>query len=152
VAGIAASYRIGPSDFFTSDDLAADAETLKGQIAVLDGLNWDGVSQALFDSWLQYLSDFNRFYSGTFVSNWFGAGWNNSNRDELIQLERRYLDFLSRWEKESGEPAPGGVVNPSTGTKDSFADHLKDQLPETGDLLIWVGVLVAIVVVINLLD
>jgi hypothetical protein len=29
---------------------------------------------------------------------------------------------------------------------------LKDQLPETGDLLIWVGVLVAIVVVINLLD
>ena len=133
MAGVAPTYRIGPSDFFTSADLEEDAKTLDGQMRVLDGLSWDNATQALFDSWNAFYAQWRGFYSRTFTDAWFGAGWNNGNRDELVQMERRFLNFVEQWQKEEGATFPGGVVSASTGTLDSLGDHIKDQLKKLPD-------------------
>jgi len=125
--GISPTYRIGPSDVFTSDDLLADANILNGQMNSLDSQNWDRPSQATFDGWNAFLQDWRAFYRSTFF-NFLGAGWNNGNRDELIQFETRFATFAASYQRESGNALPGGVVAPSTGSKATLAQHLLDQL------------------------
>lgn len=151
--GIAPSYRIGPSDFFTSGDLEADAGTLNTQIGVLDGLSWDRVSEGLWDQWIAFLGQWKGWHKSTFVDAWFGAGWNNSNRDQLIQFERRYLAIVAQWERESGQAFPGGVIDVSTGTQDTLGDHLTDQLKKVSPgagAIGFAGLILAILVVVFL--
>jgi hypothetical protein len=147
MGGIAAQYRIGPSDLFSSSDLEADANTLKGQIEILDGLDWTAASQGLFDSWNGFLSDWKRFYNDTFTTAWFGAGWNDSNRDQLIQLERRFIAFAAQWQQESGQTFPGAVIDPSSGAKDTLGQHLADQLGALGPGAWSVTTIIVVIVV-----
>jgi len=123
-----ATYRIGPSDFFTSADLLADAKTLNGQVNGLNNQNWDRPSQELFDAFQAFLSEWRAFYSDTFGGLFNFSAFNNSNRDQLIQFEQRFATFAEQYESQSGQRLPGGVVAPSEGTKDSFGNHLKNQL------------------------
>lgn len=122
-----ATYRIGPSDFFTSDDLAADAATLDRQIGLLDDQDLTTVSQSYFDGWQDFVSEWKKFYSSTFF-NFIGAGWNDSNRDQLVQFENRFSTWASQYTTETHQALPGGVIAPSTGAKDTFGDHLGNQL------------------------
>jgi hypothetical protein len=124
---MSAMYRIGPSDFFTSDDLAADAATLDRQIGLLDDQDLDTVSQEFFDGWLAFVSEWKKFYSSTFF-NFLGAGWNNSNRDQLVQFENRFATWAAQYTTETKKVLPGGVIAPSSGTQDTFGDHLGNQL------------------------
>jgi len=148
MAGIAPTYRIGPSDIFTSGDLAADAETLNSQVNSLDDQNWDKPDQALFDGWTAFMSEWRSWYRGTFF-NFLGAGWNNGNRDQLIQFETRFGTFAADYARQSGNNLPGGVVAPSTGTKDGLGDLIKNQLqPLIPSIPVAVGVLVVFVAVV----
>jgi hypothetical protein len=151
MAGIAPSYRIGPSDVFTPGDLSADAATLNNQINALDNLDWTKPSQALFDAFFAFKSEWRTWYTETF-SGWlgaFGAAFNDGNRDELIQFEIRFATFAVQYAAESGNTLPGGVVQPSTGAKDTLGQHLADQLQplvpslDMGKVLIAVGLVVA---------
>jgi len=145
----AATYRIGPSDFFTSADLLADAKTLNGQINALNNANWDRPSQALFDGFQGFLSEWRGFYSDTFGGLFNFSALNNSNRDQLIQYESRFNTFAAEYASQTGNALPGGVIAPSTGTKDTFADHFKAQLQplipqfDIGNVLIVVGLVAA---------
>jgi|SRR4029078_12047 len=129
MAGITGSYRIGPSDFFTSDDLLADASTLNDQINRLDSQNWDNPSQGLYDAFQSFLSEWRKYYKNTFggMFGGFFAAFNNSNRDELIQFEQRFQSFVQQYQTETGTSIPD-VVAPSSGTKDGLGDHLRNQL------------------------
>lgn len=142
-----ATYRIGPSDFFTSADLLADAKTLNGQINALDSANWDKPPEDLFASWNAFLSEWRGFYStvfGGFFGNW--SAINNSNRDQLVQFEERFQTFSQQYQQATGRALPGGVVAPSSGTKDGLGDHLLNQLQplipslDIGNVAIVVGV------------
>jgi len=123
-----ATYRIGPSDYFTSDDLLADAKTLNGQINALDGANWDKTPQSLFDGFQTFMSEWRAFYKQTFGGLFNFSAWNNGSRDELIQFETRFATFAQQYENSSGQQLPGGVVGVSSGTKDGFGDHILNQL------------------------
>jgi|SRR6516164_795145 hypothetical protein len=122
------AYRIGPSDIFTSGDLLADANTLNGQMNSLDDQDFTKVSQALFDGWNSFLQEWRAFYKSTFGGLFNTSAWNNGNRDELIQFESRFAAFADQYKTESGNSLPGGVVNVSSGTKDTLGDQLKNQL------------------------
>lgn len=124
----APTYRIGPSDFFNSADLAADARVLNGQINGLDDANWDRPPQDLFDAWNAFKAEWRKFYSSTFDGTFNFSAWNNSNRDQLIQYEQRFAAFAAQYQQASGHTLPGAVVAPSSGTKDSFGDHIRNQL------------------------
>ena len=148
--GITPSYRIGPSDFFTGDDLKADAATLNDQINRLNDQNWDKPSQGLFDAFQSFLSEWRRYYSNTFggIFGGFFVALNNGNRDELIQMETRFQRFAVDYENESGISVPD-IVAPSTGTKDGLGEHIKNQLqpilPSVNITYVIVGVVVAVV-------
>jgi len=125
-----ATYRIGPSDFFTPGDLAADARTLNGQINALDDANWDSIPDDLFQAWNGFLSEWRTFYSasfGGFFTN-LSTALNDGNRDQLIQFETRFATFAAQYQGASGKALPGGVVNVSTGAKDNFGSQLLNQL------------------------
>jgi hypothetical protein len=154
MAGIAPSYRIGPSDFFTPGDLQADSRTLNDAVNRLDDSDWTKPSQALFDAWTSFIPEWRGFYTGNFLG-WtdaFLASLNDSTRDQLIQFETRFLDFVAQYQQQTGIALPD-VVQPSTGAKDTLADHLKNQLGplvpslDSGKLLLVVGLVVAGVVV-----
>jgi hypothetical protein len=128
MAGIAPTYRIGPApDVFTSDDLAADANTLNSQINELDDADWSKPPQDLFDGWNSFVDEWRGFYRSTFF-NFFGAAWNDSNRDQLIQFETRFGTFAEQYKAASGNQLPGGVIAPSTGNKDTLGNQLLNQL------------------------
>jgi hypothetical protein len=153
VAGIVAAYRIGPSDVFTTGDLAADAATLDGQISSLDNQDMTKVSAAFFDGWNAFVSEWRRFYTSVFVNSFWGAGWNDSNRDQLIQFETRFGVFAEQWAQQTAQTLPGGVVAPSTGTKDTLGDQISHQLQPLSALgreywpwLVGVGVVLALYV------
>jgi hypothetical protein len=123
-----ATYRIGPSDHFTSGDLEADAATLDRQIALLDDQDMNAVSQDFFDGWFAFVAEWKKFYADVFLNSFWGAGWNNGNRDQLVQFENRFGTWSSQYTTETNRSLPGGVIAPSTGTKDGFGDHLANQL------------------------
>jgi hypothetical protein len=154
MSGITAAYRIGPApDLFLSDDLAADALTLDGQIKSLDNQDMTKVSASYFDGWNAFVSEWRRFYSSVFLNSFFGAGWNDSNRDQLIQFETRFGTFAEQWAQQTAQVLPGGVVAPSTGNKDTLGDQLHAQLSPLAALgreywpwLVGVGVVIALYV------
>lgn len=132
---ISPAYRIGPApDVFTSGDLAQDALTLDGQIKSLDNQDMTKVSQSFFDGWNAFVSEWRRFYTSVFVNSFFGAGWNDSNRDQLVQFETRFGTFAEQWSQQTAHQLPGGVVAPSTGNKDTLGDQLHAQLAPIGAL------------------
>jgi hypothetical protein len=122
------AYRIGPSDLFTSDDLLADANTLNGQMNLLDNQDFTGVSQSLFDAWNSFLQEWRTFYSGTFGGLFNTSAWNDSNRDQLIQFETRFGTFASDYAGETNTVLPGGVIAPSTGAQDTLGAQIRNQL------------------------
>ena len=140
-----AAYRIGPSDFFTPSDLLADANTLNNQVNRLNDQDWTKPSQALFDAFQNYLSEWRRFYSGM----GFFSALNNSNRDQLIQMEQRFEAFAENYQSEAGVTVPD-IVNVSTGSKDGLGDHIKNQLqpllPSVNIVYVIAAILVAGVV------
>lgn len=151
MAGIAPSYRIGPSDVFAPEDLSADAATLNNQINALDNLDWTNPTQALFDAFFAFKAEWRTWYTSTF-SGWlgaFGAALNDGNRDELIQFETRFGTFATQYASESGNQLPGGVVAPSTGAKDTLGQQIANQLQplvpslNIDHVLIAVGLVVA---------
>jgi hypothetical protein len=123
-----ATYRIGPSDVFTSADLEADAATLDRQMSLLDDQPMDAVSQEFFDGWLAFRAEWKKFYADVFLNSWIGAGWNNGNRDQLVQFENRFGTWSAQYSTEAKRSLPGGVIAPSTGTQDGLGDHLGNQL------------------------
>lgn len=143
-------YRIGPSDFFLPGDLQADARTLNDAVNRLDDADWTLTNQALFDAWTSYIPEWRGFYTGNFLG-WtdaFFASLNDSSRDQLVQFETRFSDFVAQYQQQTGIGLPD-VVNPSTGAKDTLADHLKNQLGplipswNSGTVLLVAGLLVA---------
>jgi hypothetical protein len=126
-------YRIGRSDFFTSGDLQADAATLDRQIALLDNQDMTKVTQTWFEGWQAFWSEWKRFYSDVFLNSIIGPGWNDSNRDQLIQFEERFGQWEPQWEAQSSQKLPGGPpIAPSTGAQDGLGDHLANQLRPIG--------------------
>lgn len=123
-----ATYRIGPSDTFTSGDLEADAATLDRQMTLLDDQPMEAVSDEFFDGWNAFRAEWKKFYADVFLNSFWGAGWNNGNRDQLVQFENRFATWSAQYTTESNRSLPGGVIAPSTGTKDTFGDHLGNQL------------------------
>ncbi len=123
------AYRIGPSDFFTSADLLADAKTLNGQINGLNDANWDAPPELLFASFQAFLSDWRGFYSSTFdgiFGNW--SGLNDANRDQLIQFEQRFAELAAAYQDATGARLPVSVIAPSSGAKDTFGSQILNQL------------------------
>ncbi len=142
-----ATYRIGPSDFFTPNDLAADAETLQAQILALDPLIVDAAPMEFFDQWTHFETAWRTFYEqhfGGFVSNLLTA-FNDANRDDLIRYETQFASF----EQQAKEFGVGLVapVGPSSGAKDNIGAQLAAQgLPGTGTLVILAVAAIALIV------
>jgi hypothetical protein len=91
------------------------------------------------------------FYSDNFTG-WgdaFLASLNDSNRDQLIQFESRFGNFAAEYQNATGKPLPGGVVDVSTGAKDTLGDLIANQLQplipsvNVGKVLLVVGLVVA---------
>jgi hypothetical protein len=125
-----ATYRIGPSDFFTPDDLASDARTLNGQVNSLDNANWDNAPGDLLDAWDSFLAEWRGFYTssfGGFFTN-LATALNDANRDQLIQYEIRFATFAEQYQAATSKALPGGVVQASTGAKDNIGSHILNQL------------------------
>lgn len=125
-----AMYRIGPSDLFTPGDLAADANTLNGQINTLDNQDWTTPSQPLFDVWNSFVSEWRRFYSssfGGFFTN-LATAINDANRDQLIQFESRFATFAQQYQASTSQQLPGGVIDVSSGSQDTLGAQIVHQL------------------------
>jgi len=124
-----ATYRIGPDDFFTGDDLNADAQTLEGMVKLLDAKvegNPD-VPKDLVTAWVLFQSQWEGWYYSTFVgSSFLGNLWtalNDGNRDQLIQFENRFADLASQL-ANNGVSAPGVDVVGSQGAPDTVASFV----------------------------
>lgn len=128
-----ATYRIGPSDFFTGGDLKADADTLDAQVKTLDAQveGNEAIDQASVDAWTAWLTQWRAFYNdefGGFFRNFLTA-LNDSNRDQLIQYETTFANFASQFAR-AGAAVAGGVVAPSSGSKDTLGDQLEQQVKD----------------------
>lgn len=123
-----ATYRIGPADLFDSGDLLADANTLNGQMNLLDNQDMTKVSQSFFDGWNAFLSEWRRFYSDTFGGFFNFSALNDSNRDQLVQFETRFATFATQYTSETNNVLPGGVIAPSSGAQDTIGAQIRNQL------------------------
>jgi len=146
----AATYRIGPSDFFTAGDLEADASTLDGQVQALDAVIATGnVPPDFDDSWLSWVTTWNSFRSDHFdgfFSGFFSA-LNDSNRDQLISFENQFQQWRSQAAGYGQTPA-GPDIEPSTGAGDTFGKHVANQLGGLPSLSSFTWVIVAGVVLL----
>jgi hypothetical protein len=150
---MAATYRIGPSDFFLPGDLKADAELLNSQVDALDAsIDPLQASDTFRDGWevfrRRWKDFFDDHFGGYLSSVW--ASLNNSNRDELISFERQFVSWSTE-AKQQGIDPPGPTIEPSTGTADTFGAHLNQQikdagLPDLSTLLIGAAIIVGLVV------
>ncbi len=150
------TYRIGPSDFFTPGDLAADAQTLDGQVDELD-TQVEGntnVDQTLQDQWTAFHTEWKAFYAdnfGGFFTNLFTA-LNDANRDQLIQEETKFSNFAAQFAQAGVASIAGGVVAPSAGSGDTIGAQTAAQLkglptPSTSTIVIVVVAIVVLVIV-----
>lgn len=135
-----ATYRIGPSDFFTPGDLEADADTLNTQINqvddAMDGNN--AIPQNLWDGWQDFLSSWKKFYSssfGGFFTN-LETALNDANRDQLIQFETQFGNWTSQL-APYGVSVPGGQIGVSAGSQDTLANHVRNQLDKLAPYVSW---------------
>jgi hypothetical protein len=143
-----ATYRIGPSDFFTPGDLSADADTLNGQVEELDAQLDEGDPPVEFqDQWTHYQTSWATFYKahfGGFFSSLFTA-LNDANRDDLIRYETQFGDFQRQAKAYGAElVAP---VGPSSGSGDTIGRQLEAQgLPSTTTLVVLAAAVIAVLI------
>ena len=147
-----ATYRIGPSDFFTPGDLRADAATLDSQVQGLDAVLATGnVPPDFHDSWLSWVTRWNTFradhFDGFFAG--FFAALNDSNRDELISYENQFQQWRSQ-AAGFGQTPPGPDIEPSEGAGDTLGKHAANQLSGLPSLSSVTWILVAGAVVLLL--
>lgn len=138
MAAAAATYRIGPSDFFTPGDLKADADTLNGQVEDLDNQieGNESVDSTEVEQWVAFQGRWGAFYTSNF-GGFFSSlltSLNDANRDQLIQYEKDFGNFAAAF-APSGVALAGGLVQPSTGSKDTIGDQLKQQTENAPDIL-----------------
>lgn len=145
-----ATYRVGPSDFFTPGDLSADADTLEGQVSALDRQieGNEGASVEFSDQWTAFLTSWRAFYNahfGGFFSTFFSA-LNDSNRDDLIRYENQLGAFEAQAQGFGASlVAP---VDPSTGSKDTIGDQLAAQgLPGVSSFVLIAAAVVVVLLV-----
>lgn len=147
-----ATYRIGPSDFFTGGDLAADADTLDQQASDLDAQveGNEQVDQNLHDQWGAWLTSWRSFKSdhfGGFFSNLLSA-LNDGNRDQLIQFEKTFANFAQQFQSTAQVNLAGGIIQASSGSGDTIGAQLNQQLGgDTSGLATKVIVVMVLVVV-----
>ena len=143
----AATYRIGPSDFFTPGDLQADAATLDAQVEVLDDeIESGGAPPGFVDQWTVWVQQWRAFrddHFGGWVSSFFSA-LNDSNRDDLIRFETQFSSFSKRAASFGADVV--APVDPSTGSKDTLGEHLRDQAEGATGLFPSTGAIVAMAV------
>lgn len=147
-----ATYLIGPSDFFTSGDLEADAKTVNSQIAALDTAieGNEAIPTSFQDGWGLWVMQWRAFYADKFEGFFdFLVALNNSNRDALISFERQLADWLAQAAALGARPA-GPTIAPSQGTQDTLAAHLKKQSPSLGLPDVSTIVVVLVVVIVGL--
>lgn len=149
-----ATYRIGPSDFFTPGDLAADADTLNGQVTALDQQveGNDQIDQSAMDQWTAWLAEWKAFYAdkfGGFFSDLITA-LNDANRDQLIQYETTFGNYAAQF-ASAGASVAGGVVAPSTGSKDTIGDQVAQQVKDAPSGLLPSSTTIVVVLVLVLL-
>jgi hypothetical protein len=150
VAAAAPKYRIGPSDFFTPGDLAADAQTLNGQVDELDTQiegNTD-VDQSLVDQWTAFHAEWKGFFAdefGGFFRNLF-TSLNDANRDQLIQYETIFNNFYAQLQQYN-VGLSGGAVVPSDGSGDTLGEQVNNQLKDLPSPTATATSIVAIIVV-----
>jgi hypothetical protein len=129
-----ATYRIGPSDFFTPGDLTADANTVQAQVDVVNQqvTGNESAPSDFVDQWNAFETHWKGFYAdhfGGFFSSWFSA-FNDSNRDELISYENQLAAFQKQAQGFGADIiAP---VAPSTGAGDTLGAQLGKQLAGAG--------------------
>lgn len=147
-----ATYRIGPSDFFSGGDLSADADAVQAQIEVLDRelSGNEGAPPDFLDQWTAWEGQWRAFYTqhfGGFFSNLFSA-LNDSNRDDLIRYENQLATFIDHSKAFGADVV--APLTPSTGAKDNLGDQLRAQglqLPSISTIvLLAVAVIVAMLV------
>ena len=143
----AGTYRVGPSDFFTPDDLASDAKTLDAQIKALDSLLQDApdAPEAWFDAWNVFYAKWWAFFKDHF-SGWFTnfvTAFNDSNRDELVSFEQQFETWASQAADYGAKLPDGSRVGPRDKSGDSLDNHLKGLgLPDLNSISLLVGVVV----------
>lgn len=146
------TYRVGPSDFFTSGDLSADAQTVQSQVQILDSqLTGNELVPVDFaDQWTSFERQWGAFYADHF-SGFFSTlltAFNDANRDDLIRYESQLAAFQERAAAFGAQNyAP---VGPSSGAKDNIGAQLAAQgLPSTTSILLIAAALVAVIVVLK---
>lgn len=125
-----ATYRIGPSDFFTPGDLTADANTVQAQVDVLHQLvnGNESVPPDFSDQWQAFETHWKGFYAdhfGGFFSSWFSA-FNDANRDELISYENQLQAFQAQAQGFGANIID--EVGPSSGSGDTLGRQAGAQL------------------------
>lgn len=141
----AATYRIGPGDFFTPGDLAADADTLDGQVNALDAA-LDGneqAPQAWFDQWNAFVTQWRRFKSATFGGFFanFLTALNDDNRDQLVSFERQFQTWADQ-ASGYGVTIGGGVIQEAQPP----TNNLLPSLPSSGTVIVVLVLLVLLMV------
>jgi hypothetical protein len=149
----AATYRIGPSDFFTPGDLQADAQTLDAQVSQLDQQILANTSPDFSGSWEAWVSGWRSFYGdhfGGYFSS-FLSSWNDSNRDALISYENQFSTW-SQQAQQQGAQSYGPTIQPSTGSGDTLGAHLAAQgLPSAGGITALVVAVIVLIVVFGVM-
>lgn len=150
---MAATYRIGPSDVFTGGDLEADADTLDAQVEALDS-QIEGNENApgdWVDQWVNWQGGWKAYKAQHFggVLDSFLSALNDSNRDDLIRYENQFASFATA--AGSFGATVVAPVAPSTGSGDTLAAQLKNQLgpliPSATELVVIAVAVVVILVV-----
>ena len=128
-----ATYRIGPTDFFTGADLHADAITLNSQVTALDRLvegipqGQDPLGSDLEQSWFGFTAQWRGYFHNTYEDaggfSDFLTALNDGNRDQLIQYEQRFADYAQRM-KEKGISSAAVNVALSLGAPDTVTNFL----------------------------
>lgn len=151
-SALSPKYRIGPSDFFTGGDLAADAATLDGQVDELDTQieGNDQVNQNLADQWTAWHAQWKAFkddHFGGFFSNLLSA-FNDSNRDQLIQFETQFANFAAQFQQQGLAGIAAGVVQPSAGSGDTLGAQAAAQLGPGAGGLATKGIVILVLVIV----
>ena len=142
-----AVYRVGRSDLFSPGDLAADAQTLDGQVTALDAA-LDGNEQApteWWDQWNAFVADWRGFFKANWKDNGFLGNLvealNDSNRDALVAYEDRFDTWASQAAGYGAGLPDGARTTVSSGSGDSLGNQLHNLgLPSVGGLTILVVV------------
>lgn len=142
----AATYRIGPGDFFTPSDLAADADTLNSQVNALDdSLNGNETAPtSWWDQWNVFVSRWRGFYTSNFGGFWsnLSTALNNDNRDQLVSYERQFQTWADQ-ARGYGASIGGGVIQEA----EPPTNHILPDLPSLGSVsIVLVLVIIALVV------